>query len=439
LYSGRFGIHTGVVGHGGTAAQPKVEGIGRGFRDQFEMHGLAKQFQLKGMHTALISPFPARHGAHWFTAGFNEYHNSGKFGIEIVDDVQPTVVDWLSRNGARDNWYLHVNYWDAHTPYRTPASYGNPFENDPLPTWMDETLFERHRNRTGPHSMKDLGMYWGGNDPRYPYLPETIDSMKTLKRWIDYYDTGIRYVDDAIARVIGLLKKLGIYEDTAIVISADHGENQGELGIYGEHGTADEGTCHVPLIIRWPGRRRGAVDSGLHYQLDLAPTYMDLLEGTAPPLWDGVSFAGAINGTAASSREELVISQCAHVCQRSVRWDRWLYLRSYHDGFHLFPVEMLFDLRSDPHEQNDVASSNPDVCLQGAARLLRWQDAQMLKMSRTSSDVVDPLWTVMHEGGPFHALHDPTRSHLPEYLKRLEATGRADGAKQLRERYPHFG
>jgi choline-sulfatase len=83
LYSGRFGIQTGVVGHGGSAAQPKVEGRGRGFSDHFGERGLAKQLQKLGFHTAMISPFGQRHGAHWFYAGFNEIHNTGDAGLVL--------------------------------------------------------------------------------------------------------------------------------------------------------------------------------------------------------------------------------------------------------------------------------------------------------------------------------------------------------------------
>ena len=45
LYSGRFGIHTGVVGHGATAAQPKNEGLSRSFRDLFDTQGMARSLQ----------------------------------------------------------------------------------------------------------------------------------------------------------------------------------------------------------------------------------------------------------------------------------------------------------------------------------------------------------------------------------------------------------
>ena len=71
----------------------------------------------------------------------------------------------------------------------------------------------------------------------------------------------------------------------------------------------------------------------------------------------------------------------------------------------------------------------------GAWRLMRWHDAQMQRMAENCSDSVDPLWTVMREGGPFHALHEPGRSPLSAYLERLEKTGRAEGAAKLREKY----
>ncbi|MEM9791246.1 MAG: hypothetical protein AAF842_12680, partial [Planctomycetota bacterium] len=120
----------------------------------------------------------------------------------------------------------------------------------------------------------------------------------------------------------------------------------------------------------------------------------------------------------------------------------WMYVRTYHDGFHNFPQEMLFNLVDDPHEQVDVAEQHPDACAKAAWRLSRWHDTNMQKMAQFCSDVVDPLWTVVKEGGPFHAnLIDergqpgPNIGGLPTYLKRLEDTGRADGAATLRAKH----
>lgn len=443
LYSGRFGIQSGVVGHGGTAATPKVQGPGRNFSDSYVNQGLAHQLQKLGYHTAMISPFGQRHGAHWFYAGFNEIHNSGGGGMESAEQVWPSIEKWLGAKASDDSWFLHVNFWDIHAPYRAPAAYGEPFAADPLPPWLEseaEAVIARHNRLTGPHTSLDYDMYDDRVHPEYPRYPGCIRTRADLRRVFNGYDTGIRYVDGYIGLIVEKLKAVGVYDDTAIIISADHGENLGELGIYSEHGTADSATCRIPLIIKWPGGEHG-VNSNFHYNIDLAPTLMDLLGGECQLLWDGTSYAPAVRtGDNAIGRDEIVVSQCAHVCQRSVRWDNWLYMRTYHDGFHLFPQEMLYNLAEDPHEQNDVATSRPDVLREGAWRLARWHDAQMQRMAVQSNDVVDPLWTVIREGGPFHA----RTSHpgqpgsiegIARYIERLDATGRSDGAAALRRRY----
>lgn len=140
LWSGRFGFHTGVVGHGGTAADPFVEGPTRGFRDQFWATSWMTALRRAGIRTVTVSPFGERHGAWQWYAGYSEIYNPGKGGLEIADEVTPTALDWLTRNARDDNWFLHVNYWDPHTPYRTPEAFGNPFADDPLPDWLTEDV-----------------------------------------------------------------------------------------------------------------------------------------------------------------------------------------------------------------------------------------------------------------------------------------------------------
>ena len=444
LYQGRFGIQTGVVGHGGTAADPKRQGQGRGFRSVYEDQSFPRQLQNAGFHTAMISPFGQRHAAHHYYAGFNEIHNTGGCGMESAEVVQPVIERWLDANAASDHWYLHINYWDIHTPYRAPISYGNKFEDEPISDKFTEETLKQDIKRAGPHSAQDLGMYVDNDVEKYPRLPLRITDRATLKQWIDGYDTAIRYVDDMIARIVARLKQAGVYDDTVIVISADHGENQGELGIYGEHATADQGTCHIPFIVKWPGVTKGTVDESLHYHLDWAPTCLAMLNNAdeTPGIWDGQSFAQTLIDGTPTSRDELILSQCAHVCQRSVRFNDdghdWLYLRTYHDGYHPFAEHMLFDLRADPHERNNLAEQHPGILREARWRLSQWHDAQMLKMTEHVSDSVDPLWTVMREGGPEHTRFESATGpwSWQGYLTRLEDTGRAEGAADLRARYP---
>jgi arylsulfatase A-like enzyme len=273
-------------------------------------------------------------------------------------------------------------------------------------------------------------MYNNNTSPQFPRHPGELKDMADLRRMIDGYDCGIRYMDDHIGRLFAALEEAGVMDDLVVIISADHGENQGELDIYGEHATADQITCRIPMIVRWPGRgKTGHVDDGLHVNLDLSATLAEMLGVDPNPAWDGRSYAPAILEGAACGREDIVISQCAHVCQRSVRFGPWLYMRTYHDGYHLFPQEMLFNLEDDPHEQNDLASERPDLCREGAWRLMRWYDEMMRTMP--FDYVEDPLWRIMREGGPEHA-----RGALPAYCERLEATGRAWAVEELKRRHP---
>ena len=243
----------------------------------------------------------------------------------------------------------------------------------------------------------------------------------------DGYDTGIRYADEAVGRIVSALVDLGVYEDTAILVSTDHGEGFGELGVYADHQAADEATCHIPAILRWPGLDGGVVD-GLVYHLDVGATVVDLAGLTPPPEWDGRSIATALRAGEPLGREQLVVSQGAWSAQRSVRWDRFLYCHTRHDAFHAWPTEMVFDLCVDPHEQHDLAPARPDLVADGRERLASWTSDQLDR----SIGPVDPMDVAMAEGGPFH-----TRGELANYIDRLRATGHDRWADHFGRRAPH--
>ncbi|MHA0855723.1 sulfatase [Paenibacillus sp. CMAA1364] len=399
LMSGRFGIHNGLVGHGGTAGDMRREGADRGFSDRLRTESLPGMLRSLGFKTTSISTFAERHSVWTFNAGFNEVLNIGGQGGESAEEVLPTALKWLEDNGTKDDWFLHLNFWDPHTPYRAPDHIGNPFENEPLPEWITQEVFEQHKLKKGQHSIEDMNKLAKSHYYKYARHNKPIEELSDLRTIIDNYDTAVRYMDNHIGHIIDTIEKLGIMEETAIIISADHGESLGELGIYSEHGTADQATCHIPMIVRWPNGLKGVQDDGLHYQLDLAPTLASLLGAPKSDTWDGSSYADSITKGTSTGRDYLVVSQCAHVCQRSVRFDEWLYIRSYHDGYHGFPKEMLFNLTIDPYEQNNLADARRDICMNAVYLLNEWHDEMMLSMQED----IDPLWTVMKEGGPFHA------------------------------------
>ncbi|MCA9970918.1 MAG: sulfatase-like hydrolase/transferase [Anaerolineales bacterium] len=428
LWSGRTGFHNGVVNHGGVAAQPFMQGPDVGDRaNVFSRTGWMRALADLGMTTATVSPFGQRHAAwHWY-AGFNHIHNTGKYGDEIAADIVPVALDWLDRHGAQDNWFLHVNLWDPHTPFRTPAAFGEPFAGQPLPAWFTAEMWQRAWDGFGPHSPREPNWFFGPLEARFPRQPDQIDSLDAVRRWVDGYDTGIRYADEWIGRLIARLQALRVYDDTIVVVSADHGENIGELNVWGDHQTADHITCRVPLLIRFPGVGGAPrVDTALHYHFDWAATLIELLGGAVPHNWDGVSFAPAFRRGAQAGRDCLVTSQGAWACQRGVRFAHdgadYLALRTYHDGLKELAPRMLFNLTADYHLQHDLASAEPHVLDRAMSLLESWYAAQM---TRSESDV-DPLMTVLREGGPFY-----TRGYEARYIERLKATGRAQHARRL--------
>ena len=351
--------------------------------------------------TALITSAPVRRGP-----------EPGKRGLEVADEVAALTADWLSARGRQDSWFLHVHLWDPHTPYRAPEAYGDPFAAAPLPAWLTEQVRAAHFASVGPHSAQEaVGFSTDYPYGAYPRQPRQIADMAAVRQLYDGYDTGLRFADDHIGRILEHVARLGIADDTAILISSDHGETLGELNVYGDHHTADEHTTHVPCILAWPGLAP-RVDRALHYQFDVAATLVELLGGAVPPLWDGQSFAPALREGVDAGRSELVATQGAWTCQRRAPWDDRLFIHDLHDGYHGYAPQMLFDLARDPHQQPILAPDNPQQVSDPSERL---GHLSRLRPARSSTGI-DPLQTVLRRR-PSH-----TRGKLPAYLERLRAT-----------------
>ncbi len=367
-------------------------------------------------------PLPAL-GDVW-NYGFMEAANLMRgMGAERADQVIPGALDWLERRGRADDWFLHVHLWDPHTPYNTPDEYGNPFAGDDVPAWHTEAVRARNWELAGPHSAREPWGFapdeWGEPPPRQPW---DASSMEAVKAIFDGYDVGVRYADDALGSLLNKLDDLGVLDETAVLVGSDHGEAFGELGVYADHQAADEATCHIPAVLRWPGVTP-RVHEGLQYHLDIAATVLDLAGLRVPRSWDG----RPVDLDDGTGRDHLVVSQGAWSCQRGIRFADHLYLRTWHDGYHPhWADEMLFDVAHDPHETRDLWDPGAAASKVGAALLDEWTSAQL---ERTGLD--DPLDVVRLEGGPFHV-----RGHLGPYVERLRATGRDRWASLLVERHP---
>ncbi len=438
MFTGRFGIHTGIVGHGGSAADIRPVGRARRFSTMWQRPGFIWTLRELGMYPLSFSPYVERHSAWWFCEGWREFFNPGKSGLESADEIAPQAIDWLRRHGKEDNWLCHINLWDPHTPYRTPVSFGNPFEDEPVDPWYTEQLRRAQWESFGPGGPQEpagaFGKAWSRSQGQAAgpgcfsrRAPDRVASLSDYKLWIDGYDCGIRYADSWVNKILGALADCEVLDETAIIITSDHGENFGELSVIGDHPVADHCTSRVPMIIRWPSVTAGGLETALHYQTDVAATLIELVGGEVPAHWDGRSFAEALRAGRSEGRDFLVLSQCAWSCQRAVRWEDYLFIRTYHTGLKNYPARMLFDVCVDPHETENLAEKMEEVADHGQALLEQWTG----EMMSSSTVGEDPMWLVMREGGPFH-----TRRELRDkYLRHLRGTGR-DKAADFLEAHP---
>jgi choline-sulfatase len=424
LFSGRFGFNNGVVGH---------HGLMSGFRKIVDSHGynpdhpmLARHLRQNGMKTVAFSTFHERHSAWWYCDGWEEIHTfSRKRGNETADEASVPCIDWLQHYGKQDNWFLHFHIWDAHCNYRVPKEWLDKFKDAPGPDWPDQAEIDRQFDEMyGPQTARHLYHQPGLYPPNMPQQIRTVDDLKWL---VDGYDGSIAYADHHVGLVFEELERLGVLDDTAVIVSADHGDSFGEHGQYKDHGIANDPVHNIPMVVRWPGMKgRGAIDK-LIYNLDLAPTLCELLGFDIPPRWDGESFAPAMQGEKFAGRPYLVMDHGIYTLSRTVRTADWAMMRMLHPGTYPYTEEVyLYDMAADPHQTTNLADNRPDRVTELDHLLYEWRHEQV-----THGGGPDPLEAAV-QLGPFH-YHDP-RARI-EWLK---SEGREDQARALEQRMNRY-
>lgn len=258
-------------------------------------------------------------------------------------------------------------------------------------------------------------------------MPDAIKTVHDFKKLIDAYDGAIAYTDHHIGQILNVLADIGVLEETAIIVSGDHGDSFGEHGQYMDHGIANEAVHNIPMIIRWPGVTTRGVCEAFVYGMDLAPTICELLGFPVPEEWDARSFAPALKGEEFPGYPYLVWDHGIYTFTRAVRTKEWLLIQILHPG--LYPYNepyFLHHMKSDPHQQNNVAEKYPEIVGELNRYLMEWRQEQIQKGGGP-----DPLELMVKEG--------PFLYYTPEkMIARLERTGRKEAARDLIKRLSRF-
>jgi choline-sulfatase len=378
LISGRFGINNGVITHGGPASKLQVdERLYGGPQPHNQL--LQRQIRENGYESICFSNFPYRHCATWFSLGWTEMHSpSLHSGSEPASEVAEPVLRWLKSNRDRDDYFLYINLWDPHRIYRMDPSWADRFRDFPVTqSWPDEAAIADHQLINGPFTANGQ---FKDNVSTVPLMPGAVRSRADLEHMVTGYDAAIAYTDHHVQMILDELRDQGVYDDSAIIVSADHGDNFGEHGIYSDHVCADEAIHNVPLIMKWPDRAMAghAVDAKL-YNIDLSATLCELTGGEAPDHYDGMSFADALGGGEIEERECLVWGHGLYTLQRAVRTDQHLMIRTYDDYGYRFDDVELYDMKVDRFQTHNLESERPEVVLKMEKMLNDWLAEQQAK------------------------------------------------------------
>ena len=191
-------------------------------------------------------------------------------------------------------------------------------------------------------------------------LPDEERARRNFDIFIRRYYRVLLGVDENVGRVLDWLDAAGLAEDTIVVYTSDNGFFLGEHGLFDKR-LMYEPAIRVPMLLRWPGGvAPGLVDARrFALNIDVAPTFLDLAGVPVPDAMQGASWRPLLAGGDAGWREDFLCQYyefpAVHCVRphRGVRDARWKYIR-----WNLTPSEEeLYDLREDPDERRNLASS----------------------------------------------------------------------------------
>jgi arylsulfatase A-like enzyme len=239
--------------------------------------------------------------------------------------------------------------------------------------WRDE-MFEWLRKNKGNRFFifaHYFEVHWGLEE----YMVEQgLIDKDHLPEWY-WYDAKIEFMDRfLVGPMVEQLKELDVYDETILILTADHGENLGEVPVpppfYPQHRTLYECDMNIPLIIKAPGLPAKKRVPGLVRTIDIAPTILGLLKIEGPST-DGGSLLPAIESGRASERvayAEELYSRRGFGDFQAVKSDTYKYIIDRRSG-----KEEFYDLLDDPiekinliefltHEQKQLKDEWKELC-----------------------------------------------------------------------------
>lgn len=315
---------------------------------------------------------------------------SAKTGREYVD----RLLGWLDDH-KEVPFFVYLHVFDPHSPYEPYAPYNTK--------WSDPSTMEEHRRHVNDVvKVIDDPFFRGLRLPtREEVVKAGFDPDKYIEQEKNWYDGSIRGMDAEMGRLFEYLKRIGIDENTLVVLTSDHGTEFHDHGrIFHGHTVYGELT-NIPLVIRWPGKvPAGRAIDDLVQSIDIMPTMLDLsgipqpqgvqgqslqpfLAASAPA--GGGSWPGWTPRPTISERAPNMPNPRPNNTRESVAIidGTWKLIQNTTRPPDL-PEFELFDYAKDPLNEKNVAAEHPDVVARLSKAIAGWK--QMATAARIKPD-----------------------------------------------------
>jgi arylsulfatase A-like enzyme len=262
---------------------------------------------------------------------------------DVADDAYPdgetarkTIKDLQRLKQEGKPFFLACGFIKPHMPFYAPKKYWDLYPRDSI-----QLAPNRERPANAPGQLK------GSNEFRSYHLADLDPNSDEFHRTMRHgYLACTSYADQLTGDVLAELERLGLAENTIIVLWGDHGWHLGEHNFWGKHNTMHLAT-RVPLIVKVPGKKPGA-SSSLVETTDLFPSLCALAGIATPATVQGRDFTALLDDPKKPFHEA---AYSRFLKADAVITDQFSYTR--YDGG---KSEMLYDLTKDPEENKNVAA-----------------------------------------------------------------------------------
>ncbi len=231
------------------------------------------------------------------------------------------------------------------------------------PSWDSETLKDKPSVQK-QFMLQDQGKVIWGKD------------RKVWEQYRDCYRTKTGLYDSNVGAVLDELKRQGLWDNTVIIVTSDHGDMDTNHKLIYKGPFMYEHMVRIPLMIRVPARfgsagARRITDLDV-VNVDIAPTIRDLCGLTAVKC-DGISLAPTLTGSKEQKTRDFVIGQY-YSKQKWVNPIRMIRTHAFKFNRNICHGEELYDLKDDPHELKNLANDRKfaDVKAELSRKLDRW-------------------------------------------------------------------